>query len=166
MDRLTTVLCLPCDRVSFLIVLIFPHIPGGFFFYVSIFWRDNTLGSTIWRYAPGRADEIRGLVYFIFWIGVFGHFNPALTPFVRFLDSLFIFFGKAFCYFDDLRVISVLFYSYKCIDFSHWRDISGHLVPFHWFLRYDTSVWHEENTSQSTPLHSTTTTSKSHLRTL
>lgn len=32
MDRLTTVLCLPCDRVSFLIVLIFPHIPGGFFF--------------------------------------------------------------------------------------------------------------------------------------
>lgn len=71
-------------------------------------------------------------IFVYFGIGVFWTFQPGVDTSSIFGFSVYLFLGTAFCYFDDLRVISVLFYLYiyMCIDFSHWRDISGHLVPF------------------------------------
>lgn len=51
-----------------------------------------------------------GVLFIFFWIGVFGHVYSAFDAF-RLLFSVYL-LGKAFCYFDDLRVIFVLFYSY------------------------------------------------------
>lgn len=49
-------------------------------------------------------------------------FQPGVDTSSIFGFSVYL-LGKAFCYFDDLRVISVLFDLYMCIDFF---ALAGH----------------------------------------